>query len=474
MLTLFGSHDHSDTALTRVARKPVTRMQPFGLSPNPRFMYRSDAYIWAFEQITAAVRQREGLVLVTGEPGTGKTLMCRTLLSRLSGQHLVSVILDPCVRIEELLQQMLQDFGVLGAPRGSERLGRHELVATLHRFLASLIPQNMTAVLVIDEAQHLHPSVLEQLRLLSNCESDRAKLLQIILVGTPALEEFCHSPRMQHLDQRIARRCRLHPLRREEVADYIQSRLSAAADEPVLHLDSHGDVCQLASLDDASGSMDFPAPALDAIATLSGGVPRVINLLCERSLDIAWRRGVSPVDAKMVRAAARQLDIPVPSQWFMSTRPRTAMVAGMLLLGVPPATWLWASQAGRATTVSSKPAAALRPAGTVALASVSTRATVVVPDGSGETTVGTLTLADGFTIQVGAFRGADRAAAVVQQLRGTGLPAFRRADGNGLWHLVLVGPYVADTEVQAVRQALAGQGFGHTKVVREDAGALLP
>jgi len=96
-------------------------MQPFGLSPNPRFMYRSDAYIWAFEQITAAVRQREGLVLVTGEPGTGKTLMCRTLLSRLSGQHLVSVILDPCVRIEELLQQMLQDFGVLGAPRGCVR-----------------------------------------------------------------------------------------------------------------------------------------------------------------------------------------------------------------------------------------------------------------------------------------------------------------------------------------------------------------
>ena len=207
---------------------------------------------------------------------------------------------------------MLQDFGVLGAPRGSERPGRHELVATLHRFLASLIPQNMTAVLVIDEAQHLHPSVLEQLRLLSNCESDRAKLLQIILVGTPALEQFCHSPRMQHLDQRIARRCRLHPLRHEEVADYIQSRLSAAADEPVLHLDSHGDVCQLASLDDASESMGFPAPAVDAIATLSGGVPRVINLLCERSLDIAWRRGVSPVDANMVRAAARQLDIPVP------------------------------------------------------------------------------------------------------------------------------------------------------------------
>jgi cell division septation protein DedD len=174
----------------------------------------------------------------------------------------------------------------------------------------------------------------------------------------------------------------------------------------------------------------------------------------------------------MVRAAARQLDIPVPRQWLMTTR--TAMVAGMLLLGVPSATWLWASQAGRATTASSKPAPLLRPEGTMALASVSTRPAAVVPDGSDEATIDTLTLADGFTIQVGAFKGADRATAVVQQLRGTGLPAFRRADGSGLWHLVLVGPYVADTEVQAVQQALAGQGFGHTKVVREDAGSLLP
>jgi Type II secretory pathway, component ExeA (predicted ATPase) len=127
MLTLFGSHDRSETALTRVARKPVTQMQPFGLSPNPRFMYRSDAYIWAFEQITAAVRQREGLVLVTGEPGTGKTLMCRTLLSRLSGQHLVSVILDPCVRIEELLQQMLQDFGCWARRAGASARGAMSL-----------------------------------------------------------------------------------------------------------------------------------------------------------------------------------------------------------------------------------------------------------------------------------------------------------------------------------------------------------
>jgi len=181
VLKLFDRAARRPTALATVARRPMTAMQPFGLSPDQRFIYRSDAYIWAFEQITTAVRQREGLVLVVGEPGTGKTLLCRTLLSRLSGRHPTCVVVDPCVRIEELLFQMLQDFGVLHPGGHPDRLSRHELVATLHRFLASLIPLNTTAILVIDEAQHLDPAVLEQLRLLLNCESDRAKLLQIVL-----------------------------------------------------------------------------------------------------------------------------------------------------------------------------------------------------------------------------------------------------------------------------------------------------
>ena len=226
-------------------------MQPFGLSPDQRFIYRSDAYIWAFEQITTTVRQREGLVLVVGEPGTGKTLLCRTLMSRLTGHHPICVIVDPCVSIEELILQMLQDFGVLRQGVRPERLSRHDLVATLHRFLASLIPLNTTAVLVIDEAQHLDPFVLEQLRLLSNCESDRAKLLQIVLVGTPALEGVCRTEDMHHLDQRIARRCRLRPLSHEEVLAYIENRLMVAELLPE----------------------EFAASAVNTIATLSGGIP---------------------------------------------------------------------------------------------------------------------------------------------------------------------------------------------------------
>lgn len=452
MLTLFERRDHARTALTTVARRPVTALQPFGLSPDPHFIHRSDPYLWAFEQITTGVRQREGLILVTGDPGTGKTLLCRTLLSRLSDRHTISVVLDPCVSFEELLLQVLQDFGVLRDTGPAERLRRHDLIAMLHRFLASLIPLNTTAVLVIDEAQHLHPEVLEQLRLLSNCESDCAKLLQIVLVGTPELDEFCRSAHMRHLDQRIARRCRLRPLHRDEVADYIESRLGAAG----------------------FAANEFSAPAAHAVAALSGGVPRTINLLCERSMDIARRRGVSPVDLSVVRAAATQLGMPLRRTWMMNRR--TAVVAAALLVGVPPATWLCASQGIGVThtaVVTSEGQSADQQHSPVELASVSVaRADVPLP--KDDAVVGTLALADGFTIQVAAFRETNLATAVTQQLRAAGLPAFRRTDGSGLRQLVLVGPYVTDGEVQAAQQMLATQGFGQTKVTHEDAGVLLP
>jgi type II secretory pathway predicted ATPase ExeA len=448
VLTLFDHRAVPQTALAPIVRRPTALMQPFGLSPDQRFIYRSDAYIWAFEQITTAVRQREGMMLVVGEPGTGKTLLCRTLLSRLSGRHPICVVVDPCVRIEELLFQMLQDFGVVQGAR-PDRVSRHDLVAALHRFLASLIPLNTTAVLVIDEAQHLDPAVLEQLRLLSNCESDRAKLLQIVLVGTPALEGVCRSEDMHHLDQRIARRCHLSPLNRKEVLEYIESRLMVAA----LPAD------------------EFSGPAVNAIASISGGIPRTVNLLCERSLDLARRRGVSPINTSIVRRAARQLEIPVSRHWFKNKR--TAVIASVLLAGVPPATWLWASQSARMT-----PAAAVTSATAPASTTVPDRAVVAaaadIPVVIEDVTSGTLALADGLTIQVAAFREPDRAAAVTQQLRGAGLPAFRRREPGGLRHLVLVGPYVTDGETQSAQQILSEQGFRQTKVVREDAGTLLP
>lgn len=442
----------------RVALAPsrsMTALQPFGLGPDPHFIYRSDPYIWAFEQITTAVGRREGLMLVTGEPGTGKTLLCRTLLSKLSGQHAVSVILDPCVGFEELLLQVLRDFGVLPDIPETDGLRRHELIGTLHRYLASLIPLNTTAVLVIDEAQHLRPEVLEQLRLLSNCESDHAKLLQIVLVGTTPLEEMCRSGRLRHLDQRIARRCRLRPLEGEEISDYIENRLTAAS--------LTGD--------------EFSPHAIKTVAMLSLGVPRTINLLCERSLDIARRRGIVTIDAPIVRSAARQLEIPVPRTWF--TRSRAAVAGSVLLVMLAPAAWLCASGLRAAyTPASSVAVAAGRGDGavtpTAAISSASPAAATIPVLPGDNATVGTLALADGFTIEVVGFRDADRAASVIQQLHDAGLPAFHRTDADGLRHFVLVGPYVSQSEVDAVRQLLTTRGFTQTHVRREDAGVLLP
>jgi hypothetical protein len=223
---------------------------------------------------------------------------------------------------------------------------------------------------------------------------------------------------------------------------------------------------------------EFSRHAISSIALLSGGVPRTINLLCERSLDIARRRGATTVDAPIVRSAARQLDIPVPPTWF--TRSRAAVSGAVLLAILVPAAWLCASG------LRAKPAApatapvggsvengngaqgAKPAAGPVAAAA----AIPVLPTGT--TPIGTLALADGFTIEVAGFRDVDRASSVIQQLHDAGLPAFHRTDANGLRHFVLVGPYVSQIEVDSVQQTLAAKGFTQTTVRREDAGVLLP
>ena len=314
-----------------------------------------------------------------------------------------------------------------------------------------MIPLNTTAVLVIDEAQHLHPTVLEELRLLSNCESDHAKLLQIVLVGTSTLDEICRSEDMRHLDQRIARRCHLRPLDRDEIADYIDKRLSTAGFTPG----------------------EFSAGAVRLIATLSGGVPRTVNLLCERSMDIARRRGVSPVSETVVSAAAKQLGLSVRRTWIPGKR--TAIAASALLIALPSATYLAAARTARQPKTVASTAAPTHPdprTPGVALASVATGHSVVTAT-QPEFSTGTLGLGDSLTIQVTTLRQENGAAAVVQQLRGAGLPAFRRIDGS-MRHLVLVGPYVTDSEVETIQQQLAMQGFTQTTVIHENAGALLP
>ena len=294
---------------------------PFSLTPDPRFLYRSESHDLALQQVWQAIRRKEGFIVLTGDIGTGKTTLCRTLLEQFDETTFTALILNPFLSIEELLREMLLSFGVVS--KDALRTGRlstaskHELIRTLHDFLLSLVPLHGSAVLIIDEAQHLSPDVLEEIRVLSNLETNDQKLLQIVIVGQLNLMDVLHKAELRQLDQRISIRCFLKALTREEVEAYVTHRLWVAR---------------------GSTSLTFTAKAFDLVHALSGGVPRVINLICDRSLMIASQRQVSRVDEDHVVGAATNLRIDVPKDKVKGERPEGE--------GVPSRQWLAAAVAG--------------------------------------------------------------------------------------------------------------------------------
>jgi general secretion pathway protein A len=268
---------------------------PFSLTPDPRFLYRSESHDLALQQVWQAIRRKEGFIVLTGDIGTGKTTLCRTLLEQFDQTTFTALILNPFLSVEELLREVLLCFGVVSKDAlKSGRLSsasKHELIRTLHDFLLSLVPLHGSAVLIIDEAQHLTPEVLEEIRVLSNLETNEQKLLQILIVGQLNLMDVLHKAELRQLDQRISIRCSLKALTREEVEAYVTHRLWVAR---------------------GTTPVTFTAKAFDLVHLLSGGVPRVINLLCDRSLMIASQRQVSVITEDHVVGAATHLDIDVP------------------------------------------------------------------------------------------------------------------------------------------------------------------
>ena len=293
---------------------------PFTLAPDPRFLYRSESHEDAITQLLQAIRRREGFIVLAGDIGTGKTTICRALLQKLEPTTFTALILNPFLSIDELLREALLDFGVVSREAG--RSGKllsastHQLITTLHEFLLSLITIRGSAVLIIDEAQHLSPEVLEQLRVISNLETDEAKLLQIVLIGQLNLLDVLAATPMRQLDQRISLRARLKPLTRGEVAAYIAHRLTIA---------------------NGTSKVTFEPEALDIVNAFSGGVPRIINLICDRALMAGAERGVSSITPDIIRAAVARLDLKqlqptdaVPSAW----RPMRLVAAGAAIIVV--------------------------------------------------------------------------------------------------------------------------------------------
>ena len=262
---------------------------PFSLTPDPRFLYRSESHDLALQQVWQAIRRKEGFIVLTGDIGTGKTTLCRTLLEQFDQTTFTALILNPFLSVEELLREVLLSFGVVS--KDALKTGRlataskHELIRTLHDFLLSLVPLHGSAVLIIDEAQHLSTDVLEEIRVLSNLETNDQKLLQIVIVGQLNLLDVLHKAELRQLDQRISIRCSLKALTREEVEAYVTHRLWVAR---------------------GSTSVSFTPKAFDLVHALSGGVPRMINLLCDRALMAACEKQTSRIAEEHVVARRRR------------------------------------------------------------------------------------------------------------------------------------------------------------------------
>ena len=277
--------------------------KPFSLTPDPKYLFKSESHANAFELLQYAVRRREGFVVITGDIGTGKTTLCRALLEEIDRNTFTALVLNPFLSEEDLLKLILQDFGVVSredVKRGRlNGVSKQELIETIYDFLLGLLPLRASAVLIIDEAQNLPMPVLEQIRILSNLETDKDKLLQIVLVGQLNLQPLLKAPQMRQLDQRVSIRYQLKPLTRDEVAAYVSHRLTIAGGASVVN---------------------FHPKALDLIHRRASGIPRLVNLLCDRALLAAYSARTNRVTDEMVRKAAESLDLeePRPARfgWF--------------------------------------------------------------------------------------------------------------------------------------------------------------
>ncbi|MFB3926458.1 MAG: ExeA family protein [Syntrophales bacterium] len=250
--------------------------RPFEISPDPRFLFLGENHKEALAHLIYAVKAGKSFTVITGEVGTGKTILVQTLLSRLDGEARTAHIFNPKLNPSDFLHYICTDLGLM--MDGTRSKG--QMLASLHHFLLDCYARNEKVILIIDEAQALDPRLLEEVRLLTNLETSKSKLLQVILLGQPELDNILADPNYRQLKQRVSIRFRIKPLNFKETADYTINRLkTAGAADPDI----------------------FDSGALKEIYRYSGGIPRLINIVCDNALLTGYASETRKIGRRIIR-----------------------------------------------------------------------------------------------------------------------------------------------------------------------------
>jgi len=256
--------------------------KPFNATPDPKFLYMTPGHREALAQLVYGVQEQKGFLVLTGQVGTGKTTLLHALRQRLNGQTVVSFVFNSTLPFDGILEYVLEDFGI-----AKGEWSRAQRLMTLNTFLIERRRLGQNTVLMLDEAQNLDSATLEQIRLLSNFETPTDKLLQILLVGQPELKAKLQLPELHQLKQRIGLRCQIPPLTAEETRRYIRNRLRVAG---------------------ASDLGLFTDPAVDRIAEYSGGIPRLVNIVCDHCLLFGYADQKRRIERHTVNQAIEYLE----------------------------------------------------------------------------------------------------------------------------------------------------------------------
>ena len=257
---------------------------PFSIAPNPHYLYMSQQHNEALAHLVYGVGRDGGFVLLTGEVGTGKTTVCRCFLEQIPDDTDVAFVLNPKLQVEELLATICDELSI---PYIGDSITVKDYIDCINNFLLKQHSKGRHTVLIIDEAQNLSSDVLEQIRLLTNLETHEKKLLQIILLGQPELQEMFRQPELRQLSQRVTARFHLNALGETEVGPYVYHRLTV------------------------SGAVDpramFPAATIKKLYQISKGIPRIINLVCDRAMLGAYAKETRVVDGTILGNAAKEV-----------------------------------------------------------------------------------------------------------------------------------------------------------------------